>query len=828
MKHSDFSGLQTSIQWKKSSSLLFLKLMKYFTTIVLLSFSIPLWAQSGIIQGKVFNKFTNESIPYSNIILQDTHIGTTSDDEGNFRIENLTPGLYNLEVSYIGFKKLTIYEIEVSNSRIANVNIALEEEAAELDELVISISGFEKNEESPVSLRSIGVNEIKRNPGGNRDISKVVRSLPGVASTPSFRNDIIIRGGAPSENKYYLDGIEVPNINHFQTQGSSGGPVGLINVDFIEQVNFYSGAFPANRGNTLSSVFEFEQKDGRNDRLAFNAILGASDLGVTFDGPIGKKTTFIASARRSYLQYLFSVLNLPFLPTYNDFQLKVKHKFDEKNQLTIIGLGAIDNFKLNPGAPENASTTEDKEYAEYILNVLPITEQWNYAIGTKYEHFVDNGYYTVVLSRNMLNNTTKKYAGNDDSNDENLITNYLSQEIENKLRVENFTYTHSSYKINYGINYEYAKYLVEDFNKVVTQGGLFIRDFSSGLRVNKWGIFGQISRTYGTNKLGLSIGFRMDANDYSNEMNNLFDQFSPRFSLSYNMTPNFSFNFNTGIYYQLPTYTVLGYRNSETLELENKQNGVKYIQNKQLVAGFEYLLKTNSRLSLEGFYKKYYHYPFLVEDSISLANLGADFGTIGNAPVSPISEGRSYGLELLAQQKLFKGFYGLLAYTFVISEFKDKNGNYVPSSWDNRHLVSITGGKKFNKNWELGLRWLFTGNSPYTPYNVTETVRKVNWDVRGYGIPDYDQLNSKRTASYHQLDVRVDKKYFFKKWSLNVYLDIQNFYNFRLKQQDFIDVVRDDNGNPVTNPENPDFYTPKFIENVSGTVLPTIGIIIEL
>ncbi len=802
-----------------------MKRLIFFLSLVI---SCPIFAQTGKISGEVFNKYTNEPIPFANIILQETTIGTTSDENGDYTLDKLEPGLYNIEISFIGFKKLTIYEIQVTNARTAIVDLPLEEETEQLEELVVVASGFEKKEESPVSLRSIGVNEIKRNPGGNRDISRVVRSLPGVASTPSFRNDIIIRGGAPSENKYYLDGIEVPNINHFQTQGSSGGPVGLINVDFIKEVNFYSGAFPVNRGNTLSSVFDFEQKEGRSDRLAFNAILGASDLGITFEGPIGDKTTFIASARRSYLQFLFTILNLPFLPTYNDFQTKIKHKFDKKNQLTIIGLGAIDNFKLNFDAPERADTEEDRENAEYLLNALPISEQWNYAIGAKYEHFRENGFYTVVLSRNMLNNTSTKYEDNDDSSEDNLVTDYLSQEIENKLRLENFIFTPNGYKINYGVNYEFARYNVNDFSKIVTQSGLITRDFSSSLNMNKWGVFGQVSRTILANKLGLSFGFRMDANDYSNEMNNLFDQFSPRFSLSYNFTPNISFNFNTGIYYQLPSYSVLGYRNTETGELENKENGVTYINSNHIVAGLEFLLNNNSRITVEGFYKKYNDYPFLIEDSISLANLGADFGVIGNAPITSTSFGRSYGIELLTQRKLSKGFYGLLAYTFVFSEFSDKNGNYVPSSWDNRHLVSLTGGKKFKKNWEVGIRWLFTGNSPYTPYDVQETVRKENWDVRGFGIEDYDQLNTERISSYHQLDVRIDKKYFFKKWSLNLYLDIQNIYNHQLQLQDYIDVVKDDNGQPITNPENSDFYIPKFIKNTSGTVLPTIGIIVEI
>jgi hypothetical protein len=311
-------------------------------------------------------------------------------------------------------------------------------------------------------------------------------------------------------------------------------------------------------------------------------------------------------------------------------------------------------------------------------------------------------------------------------------------------------------------------------------------------------------------------------------MKNPIDQLSPRISASYSLTPSINANVNTGIYYQLPAYTILGYRDSQEGELTNKDNGVTFIQSKHLVGGFEFNLPQNARITVEGFYKRYNNYPFLLEDSITLANLGADFGTIGNAPVSSTAKGRSYGLEFLLQQKLYNGFFGLLSYTWVRSEFSDKHGSYVPSSWDNRHLVSLTAGKKFGKNWELGIRWLFTGGSPYTPYDVPNTVYRQNWDVRPYGVPDYNQLNTERISAFHQLDLRIDKKYFFKKWSIDVYLDIQNAYNQITEFQDNIDVQRDANGVILVDPNNPDYYLPKFIQNTYGQILPTVGLIVEL
>lgn len=797
--------------------------------IILLCFSFHMaTAQQGIIRGSVFSAKNNEPIPYANVVIPESNVGSTTDESGYFEIKNLKPGVYNVEVSYIGFKKYTAYEVAVTNARTTLLDIPLQEQSQELDEITIVASGFEKRAESPVSLRSIGTNEIKRAPGANRDISQVVRSLPGVASTPSFRNDIIIRGGAPSENKFYLDGIEIPVINHFQTQGSSGGPVGLINVDFIKKVDFYSGAFPANRGNALSSVFDFVQRTGRNDKWMANFILGASDIGTTLEGPVSQKSSLIFSARRSYLQFLFNVLGLPFLPTYNDFQFKYTYDFDSKNKLTLIGVGAIDEFSLNKEAPDDAEDEEERKRLQYLLNTLPISEQWNYAVGAKYQHFRENGYYTVVVSRNMLNNTATKFKDNDSSDPNNLLVDYASQEIENKVRLESDIFSESGFRFNFGVNYQYATYKIDDYSKVVTQEGLQNRDFEATLDMNKWGVFAQGNTSVADEKLSLSLGVRADATDYSDETNRLSDQFSPRFSLSYAFIPRWSFNFNTGIYYQLPPYTVLGYRDSERNELVNKENGITYIRNKQIVAGLEYLLPHNARITVEGFYKKYDQYPFMTDDSVSLANLGADFGVIGNGPATSISYGKSYGLELLFQQKLYKGFYGLLAYTYVHSQFSDKNDELVPSAWDYRHIVSLTGGKKLPKNWEIGFRWLFTSEAPYTPYDVEASVLKENWDARGRGVEDYDLLNSKRTSAFHQLDVRIDKKYYFDSWSLNVYFDVQNIYNAETRLQDYLDVVKDDDGNPVENEANPQYYQPDFIENLSGTLLPTLGVIIEI
>lgn len=779
---------------------------------------ILIFAQdNGVIKGRVYDKINNDPLSYANVVIQSTDDGTSTDEEGQFEIKGLEPGVYNLVVQYVGYKKKVVSEISVSKAREAIVNIAMEQKSYEAEEVEITASPFEQQKESPVSKRSIGVNEIQRSPGANRDISNVMQSLPGVASTVSFRNDLIIRGGAPNENSFYIDGIEVPNINHFPTQGSTGGPVGMINVDFINSVDFYSGAFPSNRSGALSAILDFKFKEGRTDRTAMRATVGASEVGVSVEGPIGDKFSYIFSARRSYLQLLFDVLGQPFLPTYNDVNYKFNYQIDNNNQISLIGIGAIDNFQLN-------KDEDGDELNRYILNNLPINEQWNYTTGIKYTHFGDNSYFNVYLSRFHLHNEAYKYENNIEK-PENLLLNYDSDEMENQVRFEHVI-RESPYKIIYGGKYTNARFKNSTFNRIAKPGGPDTIDFTSTLDVNEVGAFGQISRDFLNDDLTLSLGVRTDFNDYNDDMGDPVDQFSPRFSASYDLTNQMALNFNTGIYYQQPPYTIMGYKEGD--EFVNKNNDIDYISSKHVVAGVDYLTNTNTKIALEGFYKKYDDYPFVLDDSVSLANLGGDFGVVGNSPANSSSEGRAYGAELLVQQKLYEGFYGILAYTLVWSEFTSKEDKFIPSAWDNRHIVSLTAGKKFKKNWEVGIKWRFQSGSPYTPYDDSLSAQKRNWEVRGEGVPDYDRLNEKRLPPTHGLDVRIDKKYYFDKFNLNVYLDIQNAYNFQAEGQPYLTVERQQDGEPITNPNDRSRYKTKFLENEIGTTIPSIGVIFEL
>ncbi len=799
---------------------------KYSVFLVAFFLSMTVFAQKGIIKGWIYNAKTNQPLEFAAILIQGTTIGSTSDLDGNFIFTGVEPGFKRLVVSSIGYQTTISSEVQVQGNQTVFIDVAVPETAVQLGEVVVRQNINIKKIESPISVLSIGVQEIEKSAGANRDVSKVVQSLPGVGATDPNRNDLIVRGGGPSENVFYLDGIEIPVINHFATQGSSGGTVGVINPDFVREINFYTGAFPANRGNALSSVMEIRQKDGSKDRIHTKLSVGASDAALTIDGPIGKKTTFIVSARQSYLQFLFAAIGLPFLPTYNDFQIKYKIQLDPKNEISFIGIGAIDDMVLNT---DIAKPTESQSY---LLAYLPTYKQWNYTVGTVYKHFSDTHFDTWVWSRNMLRNANFKYLDNDQTKVK--TSDYTSDEAENKLRFER-NYPDLPIKLSYGGGIKYAHYTNQTSRQIYLNSGVPLPlNYSTTLNLFGYQAFVQASKQLLEERLKLSLGINVAGIDYNNNMRNPFQQLSPRLSASYSLSEKLDLNANVGRYALQPAYTTLGYRDSTKGALVNKNENLRYTISNQAIIGFDYRPTEKLRMTVEGFYKGYEYYPFSVADGLSTASKGTNFGQIGDELITSTGKGRAYGLEFFAKIMEMKKLNLTATYTYFRSEFTDKAGNYVPSSWDTKHLFNLIASYKLPKNWNVAIRWRFVGGAPYTPVDLDASRQKAIWDVANQPVLDYSKFNSVRLPNAHQLDLRIDKEYYFKKWVLNFYVDIQNVYNFKTEGEPIYtnldNPLPDANGNKNYSPnvDSSGNYILRTIDNLGGTILPTIGIIIRI
>ncbi len=757
--------------------------------------------------GTVLDGQTGETLIGATVLVEGSTIGVTTDIDGKF-ILSLAPGSYNITASYIGYETFTRTNLIVQSKGNADLNFSLSPAGKTIENVEITASPFARSLESPTSLQKLSPEELKTYPGGNNDIAKVVQSLPGISgSIGGFRNDIIIRGGAPNENVYYLDGVEIPNINHFSTQGSAGGPAGLLNVSFIEGVELSASSFGARYDNPLSGVLQFDQRDGNRRSFNTNFRVSASEAAITLEGPLFKRgreesnTSFIFSGRRSYLQFLFDLIGLPIRPSFYDYQYKFSSKIDEYNSIIFTGIGAIDDFSLE--APEDYSPEQ-----QAVLEQVPLIEQYSASTGLvwKRRRKDGKGVYHTALSYNRLRNEFSGYEDNE--NKEGLLFQTNSRETEFKLRPR---YTHfiNNWSLSTGFNVIYAQYTNETEN--------FIQNvqYDSGIDFIKYGLFFQASKANIGDRLDVTFGVRSDANTFTTQSLQLLRTISPRAGISIRLdgADKWRFNASAGSYYKIAPYTVLGFE-SEEGNLANQD--AEYINSIHLVSGISFNPTRTSKLSVEGFYKKYNNYPVSVLDGVSLANQGGDFSILGDEDIESIGEGRTYGVEFLAQQKLIKGFYGILAYTFYFSEFTGDDGIYRPSAWDSRHLLSFTGGYKFGKNYELSLRSRFIGRTPYAPVDEGATLQNYPLTVL-----DYEQLGDVFLRPFYQTDFRFDKKWNFKLLALNVYLEVQNLFGQAVPTPPQFALDRDEVGQVIF---------PLQLTELSaqeGIVLPTIGLVVD-
>lgn len=794
--------------------------MKFKLILLFFISSLSLYSQVGSININVFDDFSKKPLTATVKILggnEEQFSGT-----GNILISDISSGTYTFEIVSEGYSPSYLNEINVVPNQNLTFSVGLTKFATDIQEVTITRKAYKTTAESPVSLRNITSEEVQKNAGSNRDVSKAILSFPGVGSTATFRNDLFIRGGSSAENKFYIDGIEVPVINHFQTQGASGGPRGIITVDFIKDVDFYSGAFPAKKNGVLSSLFEFNLKQARKDKLGYKAVLGLDDMQLMVDGPLSKDQSWsgLFSVRKSNLQLLFKGIGLPFLPSYYDTTFKISKKYKSGDELYFIGLGAIDKFEFNDNAKKTLSNLT-------LIDRLPNSPQWNYTVGVGYRHLVENGNWLFTWSRNMLDNQAIKYYRNIET-PQNLLYDYQSREAENKVRIDR-NFKLNDYQFSAGTNVNFAKYSNNSTIKQVNQNTIDFDQISSELNLVQYGLYLQTSKKFLEDKMQISVGARVDGSNYSDLTNNPFNQFSPRFSLNYKFAENWAANFNTGIYYQLPAYTSLGFQLSNNLV---NKNSLKYIQNTHFVGGLEFNGKDNLRFTLEGYYKKYKNYPFSLRNQISLANIGGDFGVVGNEPLDSRGFGETYGVEFLAQKRTLNNFYGIVAYTFGFSKFSDSAGNLLPSSWDSRHILTMTTGKYFKRNWNLGARFRLQSGLPETPYDLQRSSLVNIWNVANGPVQDFTQLNSLRGNVAHQLDIRAEKKWIFKKWQFTTYVDVVNVYGSKSASNlPVVNLQRDasDNGiiaNPNA-PQNQQYYLLETGSADKNTPLPYFGFIFE-
>lgn len=728
-----------------------MKTVKITGLILLFAFTAGIsFAQqtSGNITGHVIDKASKEPLPGVNVILVGTVLGAATDADGYFRIADVPFGNYQVKVSAIGFDPITKTDVVVNSARPTDLKFELIEAVIELQGVTVKAGYFDNSATELSSTASFSYEEIRRAPGGFEDVVRALSILPGVGVASQGRNDLIVRGGAPSENLFVVDGIVVPNINHFGNQGATGGPLSYINLDFVRETTFSTGGFSAVYGDKLSSVLNIELRDGRSDKIGGKATVSASQFGLNVEGPLGKSANFIFSARRSYLDFIFNAAGFNFVPEYYDVLSKLSYEIDTHNKLSYLFVSAFDRVKFN-------NKTQDDVYDN--ARILG-SNQNQYFTGITFRHLFDKGFYNITLSRNFVDY---------DSSQRDTLLNPIfmnkSREGENELKFDAVTKLSSGSELNFGASAKLIKFSADvklpDYRTTFGEV-LNITSLNTARHFTKYSLFAQYTNTM-FGRLKLSAGLR---GDYFNEIETKFYA-SPRFALSYFIDDESSINLSTGIYYQSPSYIWL-------TAVESNKN-LKAVKVDQYVLGYERKLMTDTRFKAEAFYKNYGDYPSsILRPYIVLANTGAgytgtddNFASFGLEPLVSAGKGNSKGVEFSVQKKSSDTpSYGILSLTYSQSFFTGLDGIERPGSYDQKWIFNFTGGYIFSNNWEASFKFRFATGSPYTPFNSD-------------GTQSVSKYNSERMPAYHSLDVRVDRRWNFEKWNLIAYVDIQNIYN---------------------------------------------------
>ena len=762
--------------------------------------------------------------------LQDAYVyidgkskGAQTDSLGIFSLDGIAPGMHTLVVSHMGYQRYVDRKLMVSSS--LSLEILMVADHKTIEGVTIRPSDFSKEPDRPITTHAIGQQEIQRNPGSDNDVSKVIRALPGVATVSSFRNDLIIRGGAPNENRFFIEDIEVPVLNHLTTQGATGGAYSIINSNHLTGVDYMASSFKANRGNALSSVFDFRLREGNEDTTNYSMWMGGTEAGISVEKNLGVGSGLLFSARRSYRQYILQLLNFAFLPVYNDATLKLRLRTGDKSSLTVLGIGAIDDFTLNKEVGDN-------EIQRYLLDNLPLSEQSNYTVGLVYRTFFNNASLRLITSRSGLRNSAEKYFQNDDSFGDNLLLKYDSKEESNRFRTE-YTWAKNHTKLLLGAGVDDLKSSFEVYNKSYNVNGEQVVSYDSEVQMLQYSAFAQWTQSVLNERLTVNLGGRVDGSDFNDNTNDLSRNVSARLLLTYKLSDAVSVSSGVSNYIQLPPMNTLGYADASGLV---NQNVIRYLRSTHYTAGFSWENQYSGKLTVEGFYKYYPEYLVSLRDSISLAHIPVDFGVFGNFPVSYDSKGRAYGIELFYQQKLFKGYYGMVSYTLGWSEYTTPTGKYIPSAWDARHIANITLGKKINEKWEVGFSYRMQSPLPFTPFDFTLSSYRPVWDANNQGVRDYSQLNNSRGKYTNLINARVDRIFRFRGWVMNVFLDLENILADADSQQILIlERSKDASGsisndgivlNP-TDPYNQQRYALKYIQNAQGALIPTFGCIVR-
>jgi hypothetical protein len=715
------------------------------------------WAQDttgvGVLNGLVLQEMGRAAAPGVRVCLGPGGRCAESDADGRFRIGEVRPGTYTLELERPGGGRLTREGIEIRAGLEGEVEVLLPEIGASAQEVTVSAEAFVAPEEVKNSGFLLQPVEISKSAGALQDVSRYVATLPGaVIGSNDFRNDIIVRGGSPLENLFVVDNIEIPNINNYANFASAGGPVTMLDSELIQDVTFLTGGYPSSYINRLSSVLQVALREGSREKFRKRAIVNFAGAGGILEGPIKEKGSWLFSVRRSYLDWFTDDIGFGGVPRNTNFNTKALYDLDARNRVWLVNVTGVDDIRIRPDGLS-------KDQRDNVYNID--YDGWRSATGLNWQRLMGDravGLLGVTHSESKVGARVGEQLFNDreiyfdDSREGETTVKYDLTAI---LPVLDKVQTGASVKI-FRLDYNTGQPIGIESPFSVERGRINALGLRRSFVANQTGAYIQSSRAL-SSRLNVTYGGRLDHYQYIGRT-----VFSPRAGLSCRLAPKLSLRASYGQYYQQPFFLFLA--------AFPVNRGLAPIRSTHYVAGVSYLASSTLRFTVEAYHKTYRNYPASIEfPQVSLANIGDTFNVSELLfPLTSAGRGRVRGVEFFVEKKFSQKFFGQANFSMSRTRHAALDGVFRPGNFDYPRVFNMVGGYRLTRNWEFSLRYAYLSGRPYTPYNITESTRQNR------PIFDLAQVNAERLPDYQRLDVRLDRTFQTRWGPMLLFLGLQN------------------------------------------------------
>lgn len=780
------------------------------------------FAQTGLLAGKVTDASTKEALIGVNILVTELeNIGAATDIDGNFKIK-IPVGSYSIKVSLIGYTTNIRTDIVIKTNSELKIDVQLSPTSLKMDEVKVTADYFDKAViENNLSTIALGVEEVRRSPGAMGDFQRILQGMAGVSFSTDQTNELLVRGGSPNENLTIFDDMELHSTNHYPNEFNSGGPINMINVELVQDIQFSTGGFISKFGDKMSSTMSIKSRDGITSRaFAGEGNISMAGAGATLEGSInGGRGSWLISARKSYIDLIADSFGLTAIPIYYDTQFRFMYNLSNKHKLSWSGIYGNDKIKFD-GLSDNVYEEKANQIDSVDAQIIDVKQQqwasginlnsvWSKYLYSRITLYANNHHNEVDFGYSF---TERQFdSGGNISDSKILNTRYLysnkSDNLEAALKAQ-FGWTISKTnrlefggQIKFGA-YEQTAFIDADTARYDTNNDgihetIIIQpeaNLTTDLKLfdqNKSYLFLNDRIKLLSDRLILNIGVRYDIFTYSNASN-----ISPRFSASYYLIPLITnINFAYGEYYQTHSYPIYGDKYST-----NENQFLKNSHSRHFILGFDHILDEGLKLTVEGFYKKYSDLP-VNENFIHQSD-----PTYRSEKRLNIGKQNVYGIDFMLQQKLVKDLYGTISFSRNWTEVEDprigmKENTFV-SDYDFPYVFNIIIGKRFtdarkaldklpailkyasyilpfSDDMELSAKWRYASGKPYTEMahttNIQHRVGGVTWTEGAW--KETENVNGMRYPAYHRLDLGFNSRFNFDTWNLVINLSFQNIYN---------------------------------------------------